>query len=180
MANHHVHEIPERTTPQGTQEEGVEFGHEERDVNFRPVFRWFIALAAVTGLTQLMLALGLAAWMKHEEKLDVPPSRVFAVQQQAPEPRLLPNPVDSPPTSREPQIGPMEALRFFRQREDQALQRHGLQDAQTGLPTLPPRAVAAVTAQPTAPAPGGRPRDALTQPMPSSSSGGTAMENRLR
>jgi hypothetical protein len=175
-----MHEIPERTTPQGTQEGGVEFGHEEKDVNFAPVFRWFISLIVVTGLTQGMLALGLMEWVKHEEKRDVPPSPLFAVRQPPPEPRLLPNPVDSPPSSQQPQRGPMETLAIFREREDKALQRYGLQDPQTGAPALPPQAVAAVTAQPASPATGPGAPDALTLPMPSAASGGRAMENRLR
>src|SRR6478672_3725600 len=49
---------PEYTTPQGTQEHGVDHGYEERDVNFRALINWFggllgfvliaIALLAVT------------------------------------------------------------------------------------------------------------------------------------
>jgi hypothetical protein len=182
MANHHLeHEIPERTTPQGTQEGGVDFGHEEKDVNFAPVFRWFISLAIVTGLSQFMLAGGLNLWVKHEEQRDKDrlPSPLYSVRQDIPEPRLLPNRIDSPATSSEPLVGPGEALLIFRKHEDLQLQRLGLQDPQNGAPAIPQKAIAAVSSQP-ASAPGGAAGEALVQPMPSSASGGTAMENRLK
>jgi hypothetical protein len=109
MPNHpHEHEIPERTTPQGTQEGGVDFGHEEKDVQFGPVFRWFISLVVVTGLTQLMLAVALTRWVEHEAQRDKErlPPLLYAAPQDAPEPRVLPNRVDSPAASTEPQVGP--------------------------------------------------------------------------
>src|SRR4029079_18356463 len=110
MPSHHDHEIPERTTPQGTQLGGPEFGHEEKDVNFAPVFRWFLSLLVVTVLTQVMLAGALTAWVKNKERHEVLPSNLYSVRQVPPEPRLLPNPVDSPVTSQTPIRGPMETL----------------------------------------------------------------------
>lgn len=181
MANHHhEHEIPERTTPQGTQEGGVDFGHEEKDVNFGPIFRWFISLLVVTVLTQVMLAVGLNMWVNHEEVRDKSrvPSKLFEVRQDIPEPRLLPNRVDSPASGTQPLIGPGEALVIFRERENKELAKHGLLDAESGQPAISAQALAAATGQPATPS--GAAGDPLIQAMPSSSSGGTATENRLR
>src|SRR4051812_13132836 len=38
---------PARTTPQGTQADGVLHGHEQRDVDFGALLRWFLGLAVV-------------------------------------------------------------------------------------------------------------------------------------
>jgi len=140
------------------------------------VFRWFLSLLVVTLLTQAMLAAGLTAWVKHEEQRDVLPSKMYSVRQVPPEPRLIPNPVDSPATGRVPPRGPMETLAVFRERENRELQKYGLEDRE-GMPALPANAVAAVTSQPAGGAGAG---NALMLPMPSSPSGGTAEENRLR
>lgn len=68
----------ERTTPQGTQFDGVLKGHEHRDISVRAVTTWLWALFCVV----MVVAMGLA-WMffgilHAEEKNDTVPSATFA------------------------------------------------------------------------------------------------------
>jgi hypothetical protein len=178
-AHHHHEEVaPERTTPQGTQAEGVEHGHENLDVNFRSLTLWFGGLAVGLAVTFLVATFAFEWWSSMAEGAKPLPSQVFAQQQTPPLPRLLPNPTDFPG---HPLPEPQVIMREWRKRQLELAEQYGLANAQTGLPALPEAAVTAVlgsaggTGQ-QAPAP----TDALQQPMPSGASGGTALENRLR
>src|SRR6187397_1913547 len=100
MANHHDEEtVPERTTPQGTQEHGVEHGHEEKDVSFRPLFLWFGFLSVIVIITILVVTFGYNLWAERTRPDDVAFSPVFTQQPIPPAPRVLPNPIDSHPLS---------------------------------------------------------------------------------
>jgi hypothetical protein len=162
MASHDAHEkVPLRTTPQGSQEEGVERGHDAIDISFQPVFKWFAFLILLVVGSQLLLWAAIALWVS-------PPP---------PTPRVLPNRVDSPSNVREPMKGPGEELEVYRKREAESLERIGLWDRSTGRPALPDRAVEAVTRE--AAASGAPTGQGTGQMMPSSASGGRAVENWL-
>jgi hypothetical protein len=180
----HEHIAPERTTPQGTQAQGVEHGHEAVDVDFRSLFFWFGGLAAGLAITFLGVMAAYGWWFARAGRHDTLPSQVFAQQQTPPLPRLLPNPTDFPGR---PLPEPPVIMRAWRESQQKLAQKYGLADAKTGLPVLPDSAATAVLSAmergrargpaPTAPPSG---MDALHLPMPSGSSGGTAPENRLR
>lgn len=67
----------EKTTPQGTQFEGVLNGHEDRDINFRIVSRWFFGLfcfvmAVAGGLVWLFFGL-----LHYEARDDQIPAAIY-------------------------------------------------------------------------------------------------------
>lgn len=182
MADGHgwEHEVTPTTIYQGTQQEGVEHGHEDIDLNLRTVLKWFGAWAVTVTISIFVLWWLFDAWSNYSTRQELLlPNPQFNLQLQMPEPRVLPNPIDSPPGSSEPMKGPAELERDHRRLEDQALQRVGLQDA-NGQPALPPAAVAALTHAPATPA-SGYPAAANDEVrlQPSGASGGTALENQL-
>jgi hypothetical protein len=178
MASHDAHEkVPLRTTPQGSQEEGVERGHDAIDISFQPVFKWFAFLILLVVGSQLLLWAAIALWDARAEQRDVLPSPLYGMSPPPPTPRVLPNRVDSPSNVREPMKGPGEELEVYRKREAESLERIGLWDRSTGRPALPDRAVEAVTRE--AAASGAPTGQGTGQMMPSSASGGRAVENWL-
>lgn len=78
ISEHTVAEMHvEKTTPQGTQFEGVLNGHEHRDISVRAVAKWLVGLFCFV----ITVACGLA-WMffgilHHEQKSDTIPSANF-------------------------------------------------------------------------------------------------------
>lgn len=180
---HHEEVAPERTTPQGTQAEGVEHGHENLDVNFRSLLLWFGGLAIGLAVTFIVAAAAFEWWSAWAggAVAEPLPSEVFARQQTPPLPRLLPNPTDFPG---HPLPDPPAIMQAWRERQELLAQQYGLADPRTGLPALPESAAAAVLASAgraagqRAPAPAAT--DPRQQPMPSGASGGTARENRLQ
>ena len=182
-AQHH-----EVTTPQGTQENGVEHGHEHRDLNIRALIAWFVGLFALIFATLLLLwgmFDGLAFWENRKDRL---PSPMFAERREPPLPRILPNPADSRDNPQAPFTGPGEYGQQELREEERKAEALGLMDSQTGLPRIP-EALATEAMELGAPAtatasPGDPdvwpPQDGLSQPFPSDSSGGWNLENRLR
>lgn len=170
------HVSPSRTMPQGTQENGVEHGHEERDVNLPALIRWGVGLVVLTVAVQLLLWGVFYLLLAREKTKDRFPSQLFVTKQVPPLPRLVPNPVDASERPAGPLQDPMEHLQEFRVREDRSLERLGLIDSSTGLPHLPDSALEALVP------PGDRTgaRTPLEQPAPSDSSGGLNTENALR
>lgn len=166
---------PVATTPQGTQAYGVERGHEDRDVNPRALFHWFLGLAVAALLTHVVVYAAFRGLNYMDSARDQSPSPLFTVRQLPPEPRVLPNPADAFANPSEPMEGPQEAGLDERELQDRELQRVGLENAATGQPELPPNALAVIAAEnPTGPpAPGASARWML----PSESSGGRVMEN---
>lgn len=176
--------VPRVTTPQGTQENAVERGHEGRDIDFRKIVGWFTALVVLIVVVQFLLWGQFRLLKSRADRRDVLPSPLFSIPQPPPEPRLLPNPVESRQNPTEPPRGPgTTAVLDFRQ-EDEALERHGLWDTKTGRPRLPDAVVKSLT-RPQTPAGGGAGvgaqgvKDPLHLEMPSDASGGLSMENRL-
>jgi hypothetical protein len=177
--------IPDRTTPQGTLALAVDHGHEEVDVNFRPLLQWIGILAGLILFSHLV-SFGFYRVLEDTGKPD--PNRPLTVFEQRvtpPEPRLLPNPVDS---VRVPNVstsaiqkyqtlkGPGDYGRDERKREERALEGLGFFDQGSGLPIIPDAAVATVAAS----APPAVTTPTVEERMPSDPSGGTDLENRLR
>jgi hypothetical protein len=170
--------FPERTMPQGTQENGVEFQHEDRDMNYAGVIRWLASLAV--GVVIVFTAIGGAFYLmgvREKEALDLP-SPIFAQHQRPPEPLLVPNPWAQPQGA--VLVTPFEYREEIVKRENEKLEKAGLLDKATELPTLPPSAQQVLTvlnqgaavAEPSQP-PG-------TEMFPSGMSGGQRNEDRLR
>jgi hypothetical protein len=187
--SHSDHHAPTRTTPQGTQAQGVEFGHEGRDLSFRPIFYWFGGFLIFLGLSLLMLHTTMGLWTAKEARETALPSPLFAQQQEIPAPRILPNPIDSGLNPMEVGQRYPEALPADHEQEMEDAVRVGVVDATTREPALPTGAVSKVLSQNGAagggaPAPAGAGEQGATSAvrelMPSDSSGGRAMEDRLR
>jgi hypothetical protein len=188
----HEHEgfsLPSVTTPQGTQENGVLKGHEEKDINFRSVINWFVLLAIITIVSQVALAFGYKYLIRFSIQKDQPPSQMFAERKAPPQPRLLPNPVDSqklPSYTPITTLGPGPVGETERSKEMSEAAGLGLWDAKTGTPELPASAVQSLRRRGAlASLPGGADStqtvsDGSKQLMPTYSSGGLTMEDRLR
>jgi hypothetical protein len=170
--------FPERTMPQGTQENGVDFQHEDRDMNYGGVIRWLVSLAV--GVVIVFLAIAGAFYFLGEREKEVHqmPSPVFALHQDPPEPRLIPNPWEQPEGAI--QVTPFEYRDRMVKTENEQLEKVGLLDGKTELPKLPPSAQDVLTELnrgATVATPGQVPG---TEMYPSGMSGGTRNEDRLR
>jgi hypothetical protein len=201
---HDEHEqVPERTTPQGTQENGVENQHEERDVEIGDLWRWFVGLGAATLVILLLLWGVFTLLLQREKKKDRVPSELFTIRQPFPGPPLIPNPDDARSRPLGPLRGPIQYRADVKKNEDTMLRTLGLQK-EDGLPQIPPGVLDQVLKGQglgSAPPGGSRmwpgsevvgpgtrdsglgtrdPRLGPPNPMPSDSSGGTMDEDRLR
>ena len=178
---HHGEFIPEVTIPQGTQLQAVEHGHEERDINFNSLVGWFSGLAALVVVVIAIMVGTFALLTTAANQANVLPSPVMGVRIVPPEPRLLPNPADSRANPYKPMMGPQYTGYHERVDEIDSLERAGLWDPNTGVPRLPPDALAAVSREnPPAGSPGTAAIDGSKKLMPSASSGGTSVEDELR
>ncbi len=157
---HGEHEglLPDETTPQGTQEDGVPFGHEGLDINLRQVVSWFIGTALATGIIQLILLGGYSAWENYARAQAPLPSPLWGTRQVPPEPRLEPDPAAAiTPNANQPiRLGP-EVLHDFRAQESAQLQHLGLENPTTLAPEIPPNIAASVSASGAGPLPAGGP-----------------------
>jgi hypothetical protein len=177
------HWIPDRTYPQGTQDYGTEFAHEDRDINVRALANWMIALAVATAVVFGVVWLAFRIFLLGDRPAPQAeiPSELFLRQPVPPEPRLIPNPYDYPTPvgtqPSEPLPGPWDVYRQEFQRESAALAALRLWDTESNLPQLPESAVQAVVRS-AGGAAGERGRP--LRPVPSDSSGGTMMEDALR
>jgi hypothetical protein len=179
---------PERTMPQGTQENGVDFQHEDRDMNHGSVIRWMVALSVAVVIIFVALwgafyFLGVST--NEARKL---PSPIFAKQQVPPYPRLLPNPFDDV-TGKEtddttgPQQkviqGPMEYGNAFKARENEQLEKLQMWDPENRTAKVPASIAQSVLQE--LKAPPAAPGEATgSEVFPSDTSGGTATEDRLK
>jgi hypothetical protein len=179
------HYAPAITVPQGTQAVSVDYGYEERDINYRSMVRWFASLAAATGLILLTLFGAFRFLDEREERKDRLPSPLLGVKIPPPAPNLLSDPI----TYHE------EQSRI----EDEQLKAADLLNKDTGLPRLPADAARKVLSNQGAalstggargagsspggaagPGSAGTRKNEILEPMPSESSGGMSMEDRLR
>jgi hypothetical protein len=171
-------EVPEFTTPQGTQENGVDFQHEERDLDVRDLVHWFIGLAGTTLFLVLVLWGVFHLLTVREDRKDVVPSEMFTTREEPPLPRLLPNPVDARRQPRGPLQGPLEYGFEQREMENRKLEELGLRNRETGRAAIPEAALQGVLAA--GPAANGPAEQSPLEVMPSDSSGGLSTEDRLR
>jgi len=180
--------VPLVTTPQGTLAHSVEHGHEERDVNFKPLAQWGIGLAAMILFAELVCA-GIYQFL-YKTETGAYKQPFFAQKIVPPEPRLLPNPADSPlvPSAASYRFQQYEALQSpgdyatrELNRDQEALAKLGLYNSHEGTPEIPDAIATAVGgAAATGAAEGGEAVPGLSEMMPADGSGGTTLENRLR
>ena len=164
MADKHLDEtLVSVTTPQGTQEQGVESGHDDRDIDIRAVMVWLRSLAImaiVSILAMWGMFVGLSAL---QEPKDVVSSPFFLTKNQPrpPHPRLLPE--------------PWEALDQETKQENMQLEKYHLVD-EKGDPKLPDNAVGLVKEAQNQGTAQNQQTWQTMRAMPSDSSGGTKME----
>jgi len=164
MADKHFDELHVTvTTPQGTQEQGVESGHEERDINIRAVMVWFRSLAVLAIGSVLAMWAMFAVLSAFQEPKDILPSPLFSSAQQAPPPvpRLLPE--------------PWEAMGQEMGKENIRLQKDNLAD-ERGRSRLPANALSLVKEAQNQGAAPNQPTWQTMRALPSDSSGGTRTE----
>jgi hypothetical protein len=98
-------------------------GHEERDVQLRPIVISGMSLALLAGLSLLAMWLLFDYFAARRARLEVVPSPVFEARQLPPEPRL--------------QISPQQDMRQMRAAEMAALHSYGWVDRQAGIVRIP-------------------------------------------
>jgi hypothetical protein len=186
---------PPKTTYQGSPGPGVEHGHEGTDANIPAIIRWLGITALFMIASIALLTWVYALWSGYETRNELLPSPLFGIRQVPPEPRIMPNPVDTETHPGEPMRGPSALLVDHRRVEDAELQQYGLENPSTGAPQLPAGAVETVLTANHA----GTARNGITgtgssgtglasppsttgttEPMPSYASGGTRTENGLQ
>ena len=124
-----------RTTPQGTQEAGVEKGHEQRDLKIRSMIRWFTGLTIGTAII-IVLMIAMVAWMAARDRAGKTrtASRLYSEEynmRRRRTPELLPNPQQAPDY-----VLPWVHYRRFVEKESDRMKAAGLEDA-GGRPALP-------------------------------------------
>lgn len=173
--------IPARTTPQGTLALTVEHGHEEEDVKFAPLVKWFMVLAGLI-LFSHVVSFGFYRVLQDTGKPAADrPLSAFRERSLPPEPRLLPNPADSVRVANVSETaiqkyehlqGPGDYARAEIQKDQRALQALGFFDEVSGLPMVPETAAARAA--------DGAAAGPVEERMPSDPTGGAGTENRLR
>jgi hypothetical protein len=178
---------PAFTMPQGTQRNGVETGHEHRDINVRAVINWFVLLGGFVAVTFALMWGMYLALNYFENRRDVMPSPLYATRIDPPAPRLLPNPVDSRANPNAPMEGPAEYGTRERERQRREAADLGFVDPVSGQGRIPERALTAAEKDgtPGVPPPVGSGTtetntNGTVMPAPSYSSGGRKMENGLQ
>lgn len=77
----------DQTTPQGSQDNAVEFGHEERDTNVGGIMKWLIGTGILAVFT-LGLVVGIFKVLDHVTDSQVKPSPMFVEAQMPPAPYI--------------------------------------------------------------------------------------------
>jgi hypothetical protein len=124
-----------RTTVQGTQQDGVEFGHEHRDIDARAIARWFVILGAIILFTYVSMLVMLRATIGYQAKSDRLASPLATAREVPPEPYI-----EGLTLGGAVKAGTHEHLEQARAREDATLQKWGLSSAEkakTGRRTAP-------------------------------------------
>jgi hypothetical protein len=103
--------------------EHARHGHEERDVQLRPLIISGMGLAIIAGLSLLAMWLLFDYFAARRARLEVAPSPVFEARQLPPEPRL--------------EVSPQQDLRQIRAAEMALLHSYGWVDRQAGIVRIP-------------------------------------------
>jgi hypothetical protein len=98
-------------------------GHEERDVQLRPLIVSGMGLAILAGLSLFATWLLFDYFAARRARLEVTPSPVFEARQPPPEPRL--------------EVSPQQDLRQMRAAETALLHSYGWVDRQAGIVRIP-------------------------------------------
>jgi hypothetical protein len=98
-------------------------GHEERDVQLRPLIISAMSLAILAGLSLFAMWLLFDYFAARRARLEVAPSPVFEARQLPPEPRL--------------EVFPQQDLRQMRAAETAILHSYGWVDRQAGIVRIP-------------------------------------------
>jgi hypothetical protein len=92
LSNHHDPAVAEvtvsETTPQGTQADGVAYGHDSREVSVRHLMGWLIGLF-IGDICVIIFLFGLFQFLNHRlDSTENLPSPLFAYQQLPPKPNI--------------------------------------------------------------------------------------------
>ena len=136
-APHHEDEVlVERTTPQGTQEAGVEKGYEKRDIWVRELLIWFGGLAIGMAVTTVLCIFGVMWLVSNDKptktKVSTP---LFGRNLPIRTPELLPNPQQLEPGGKGFTL-PWDHAKSFAANEVAKAAQFGLAD-KNGRPSLP-------------------------------------------
>lgn len=157
-----------RTTPQGTQEAGVDKGHELRDIKIRELLYWFAGLTVYSALTiagMWFLVMLLTSQDRIEKtRLSTP---LYGTDLPRRTPELLPNP-DQLATA-DGYTLPWDHYRAYVKDQTAEMKKVGLED-EFGRPSLPDSVVKSVVKEPSS---GNVPSD---ETRFSEASGGTGKE----
>jgi len=90
MANHEIFKdlTADQTTPQGTQQNAVVYGHDDRDVFVGSVIRWLVGVGIGTAIIIGILAVLFGVMKRGYEANDRIPSPLFVENQIPPRPRI--------------------------------------------------------------------------------------------
>jgi hypothetical protein len=103
--------------------EPARHGHEERDVQLRPLIISGMGLAMLAGLSLLAMWLLFDYFAARRARLELAPSPMFEARQLPPEPRL--------------EVSPQQDLRQMRAAETAVLHSYGWVDRQAGIVRIP-------------------------------------------
>ena len=126
---------PLRTTVQGTQQDGVEFGHEHRDIDAAAIGRWFAILGGIILFTYVSMAWLFSTAVRIDAQNDKLASPMATTREVPPEPYI-----EGLGLGGKEKAGTHEHLKLTREKEDKTLQQWGLSSAErakTGRRTAP-------------------------------------------
>lgn len=156
-----------RTTPQGTQEAGVDKGYERRDIKIRELLYWFAGLvvyivASIGGMWLLVM------WLTSTDRIEKTrlSTPLYGTDLPRRTPELLPNPQQL--TNGEGYTLPWDHYREYVKAESAKMNDVGLED-EYGRPAMPTSVATEVESEPSSGAGG---KAASDETRPSEASGG--------
>jgi len=114
---------PLRTTVQGTQQDGVEHGHEHRDIDAPAIGRWFIVLIGIILFTYIAMMLMLKVTVQLSARNDKLPSPLATTRQVPPGPYI-----EGLSLGGEERAGTVPHLKAVREKDAKTLKDWGLID----------------------------------------------------
>jgi len=129
MANHEIFKdlTADKTTPQGTQENAVLYGHDDRDVFVGSIMRWLVGVGVGAAVLIGILVVLFGVMKRRYEADDRIPSPLFASKQLPPKPRIEGFAIyDEYGRTTEPRDGTPEHMAVVREQEAADLKSFGL------------------------------------------------------